>query len=108
MKIHLLRLLVLLALLSPALVPRTAAEFRGAWVASVHNLDWPSRPGLSAAEQKAEPATKVDSKSVAAKPEAKAVAPAAKATPAAMPQSTQMISEAPALQSAARAGAFGP
>ena len=54
MKIHLLRLLVLLALLSPALVPRTAAEFRGAWVASVHNLDWPSRPGLSAAEQKAE------------------------------------------------------
>ena len=30
------------------------AEFRGVWVASVHNLDWPSRAGLSAAEQKAQ------------------------------------------------------
>ncbi len=30
------------------------AEFRGAWVATVHNIDWPSRPGLSAGEQKAE------------------------------------------------------
>ncbi len=30
------------------------AEFRGAWVATVHNLDWPSRPGLSAAAQQAE------------------------------------------------------
>ncbi|MEQ1861283.1 MAG: family 10 glycosylhydrolase [Chthoniobacteraceae bacterium] len=30
------------------------AEFRGAWVASVHNLDWPSRPGLSAGAQQAE------------------------------------------------------
>ncbi|MBA3960967.1 MAG: family 10 glycosylhydrolase [Chthoniobacterales bacterium] len=29
-------------------------EFRGVWVASVYNLDWPSRPGLSAAAQKAE------------------------------------------------------
>src|SRR5580698_7075616 len=26
-------------------------EFRGAWVATVYNLDWPSKPGLSAAEQ---------------------------------------------------------
>ena len=31
-----------------------AAEFRGAWVASVFNLDWPSKPGLSAGEQKAQ------------------------------------------------------
>ena len=31
-----------------------AAEFRGAWVATVHNIDWPSRPGLPAATQKAE------------------------------------------------------
>lgn len=30
------------------------AEFRAAWVASVHNLDWPSQPGLSAATQKAQ------------------------------------------------------
>ena len=29
-------------------------EFRGAWVASVFNLDWPSKPGLSAAQQQAE------------------------------------------------------
>lgn len=29
-------------------------EFRGAWVASVSNIDWPSKPGLSTAEQKAE------------------------------------------------------
>lgn len=31
-----------------------AAEFRGAWVATVYNLDWPSKPGLSAERQKAE------------------------------------------------------
>lgn len=29
-------------------------EFRAAWVATVANIDWPSRPGLSVAEQKAE------------------------------------------------------
>ncbi len=29
-------------------------EFRAAWVATVYNLDWPSRAGLSAAQQKAE------------------------------------------------------
>lgn len=29
-------------------------EFRGAWVATVHNIDWPSKPGLPAAAQKAE------------------------------------------------------
>jgi len=29
-------------------------EFRGVWVASVENIDWPSRKGLSVAEQKAE------------------------------------------------------
>ena len=31
-----------------------APEFRGAWVATVYNLDWPSKPGLPAAEQKAQ------------------------------------------------------
>jgi uncharacterized lipoprotein YddW (UPF0748 family) len=30
------------------------AEVRGAWISSVHNLDWPSKKGLSAAQQKAE------------------------------------------------------
>jgi len=29
-------------------------EFRGAWVACVYNIDWPSRKGLSAGSQKAE------------------------------------------------------
>lgn len=54
---HLPRTLGLL-LLSLGLIasPISAAqtEFRGVWVATVYNLDWPSRPGLSAEEQKAE------------------------------------------------------
>ena len=29
-------------------------EFRGAWVATVHNIDWPSKPGLPAATQQAQ------------------------------------------------------
>lgn len=29
-------------------------EFRGVWVATVYNIDWPSQPGLSAAKQQAE------------------------------------------------------
>lgn len=35
----------------PPAIPR---EFRGAWVASVANIDWPSKPGLSAWQQKSE------------------------------------------------------
>jgi uncharacterized lipoprotein YddW (UPF0748 family) len=35
----------------PPMFPR---EFRAAWVATVYNIDWPSRPGLSAAAQQAE------------------------------------------------------
>lgn len=31
-----------------------ASEFRGAWVATVHNIDWPSRPGLSEETQKSQ------------------------------------------------------
>jgi uncharacterized lipoprotein YddW (UPF0748 family) len=31
-----------------------AKEFRGAWVSTVFNIDWPSKPGLSSAAQKAE------------------------------------------------------
>ncbi|MCX5197766.1 family 10 glycosylhydrolase [Streptomyces sp. NBC_00249] len=31
-----------------------AVEFRGMWIASVENVDWPSESGLSAAEQRAE------------------------------------------------------
>lgn len=35
-------------------LPPVAREFRGVWVASVGNIDWPSKPGLSSAEAKAE------------------------------------------------------
>jgi uncharacterized lipoprotein YddW (UPF0748 family) len=34
--------------------PPDPREFRAAWVATVANIDWPSRPGLTAAEQRAE------------------------------------------------------
>ena len=34
--------------------PAVQREFRGVWVASVKNIDWPSKPGLSAAQQKSE------------------------------------------------------
>ncbi len=34
--------------------PPVTREFRAAWVASVHNIDWPSAMGLSAAAQQAE------------------------------------------------------
>ncbi|MCB1230837.1 MAG: family 10 glycosylhydrolase [Verrucomicrobiae bacterium] len=34
--------------------PEPLREFRGAWVASVHNIDWPSRAGLSPSQQRAE------------------------------------------------------
>jgi uncharacterized lipoprotein YddW (UPF0748 family) len=33
---------------------RSPREMRGVWVASVANRDWPSKPGLTAAEQRAE------------------------------------------------------
>ena len=36
---------------SPPALPR---EFRGAWVATVGNIDWPSKAGLTTAEQKTE------------------------------------------------------
>ncbi len=34
--------------------PPAPREFRAAWVATVANIDWPSRPGLSPQEQRAE------------------------------------------------------
>jgi uncharacterized lipoprotein YddW (UPF0748 family) len=34
--------------------PEVAREFRAVWVATVGNLDWPSKPGLSTWQQKAE------------------------------------------------------
>jgi uncharacterized lipoprotein YddW (UPF0748 family) len=38
----------------PDAPPPAPREFRGAWVATVSNIDWPSAPGLSAATQRAE------------------------------------------------------
>ncbi|MDQ3546272.1 MAG: family 10 glycosylhydrolase [Verrucomicrobiota bacterium] len=48
--------LVLLFFSLGTLRPAYAAEreFRGVWVATVYNLDWPSKPGLPAATQKAQ------------------------------------------------------
>ncbi|MBM3845457.1 MAG: hypothetical protein FJ405_04105 [Verrucomicrobia bacterium] len=34
--------------------PDPVREFRGAWVATVNNIDWPSRPGLSTSQQQQE------------------------------------------------------
>ena len=34
--------------------PPIQREFRGVWVASVENIDWPSRPGLAPCDQQAE------------------------------------------------------
>jgi uncharacterized lipoprotein YddW (UPF0748 family) len=34
--------------------PALAREFRGAWIASIYNIDWPSSSGLSAGTQQAE------------------------------------------------------
>jgi len=34
--------------------PAAPREFRGAWIASVANIDWPSRPGLPVAAQQEE------------------------------------------------------
>ncbi|MBA2434196.1 MAG: family 10 glycosylhydrolase [Chthoniobacterales bacterium] len=52
----LFRLFLVLLFSLGTLRPATAAEreFRGAWVATVYNLDWPSKPGLPAATQKAQ------------------------------------------------------
>jgi uncharacterized lipoprotein YddW (UPF0748 family) len=38
----------------PDLPPAAEREFRGVWVTSVGNTDWPSRPGLSSSRQQAE------------------------------------------------------
>src|SRR4051794_612231 len=34
--------------------PPVSREFRGVWVATVENIDWPSRPGLSSEQQQRE------------------------------------------------------
>jgi uncharacterized lipoprotein YddW (UPF0748 family) len=44
----------------PNVVPALQREFRGLWVATVANIDWPSKPGLSADQQRAELVTLLD------------------------------------------------
>jgi uncharacterized lipoprotein YddW (UPF0748 family) len=39
---------------APPLVPEIPREFRGVWVATVANIDWPSKPGLPPEEQRAQ------------------------------------------------------
>ncbi len=39
---------------SSQLPPPASREFRGAWIATVGNIDWPSKPGLSTEQQKSE------------------------------------------------------
>lgn len=41
-------------------LPRVPREFRGVWVATVSNIDWPSRPGLPVAQQQDELLTILD------------------------------------------------
>jgi uncharacterized lipoprotein YddW (UPF0748 family) len=38
---------------SPA-IPKAMREFRAAWIATVANINWPSKPGLSVSEQQQE------------------------------------------------------
>jgi len=45
---------VLLAADEKISAPPPAREFRAAWIATVANIDWPSKPGLPVAQQKAE------------------------------------------------------
>jgi uncharacterized lipoprotein YddW (UPF0748 family) len=39
---------------SPDSIPKAPSEFRAAWVATVANINWPSKPGLSTAKQQEE------------------------------------------------------
>jgi uncharacterized lipoprotein YddW (UPF0748 family) len=39
---------------TPSTVPQANREFRAAWIATVANINWPSKPGLSTDDQKQE------------------------------------------------------
>jgi uncharacterized lipoprotein YddW (UPF0748 family) len=45
---------IFISALAGAQLPDVEREFRAVWVATVANIDWPSKPGLSTEEQKAE------------------------------------------------------
>src|SRR5690606_5863091 len=38
----------------PVVLPEVKREFRGAWIATVANINWPTRNNLSSEQQKAE------------------------------------------------------
>jgi uncharacterized lipoprotein YddW (UPF0748 family) len=42
---------------TPSATPTAIREFRAAWIATVANINWPSKPGLTTAEQKQEAIT---------------------------------------------------
>ncbi|MBC7650125.1 MAG: family 10 glycosylhydrolase, partial [Deinococcales bacterium] len=54
MKNTIFLLLISLLCYQSSITAQTNFEFRGVWIASVENIDWPSKKGLSVAEQKAE------------------------------------------------------
>lgn len=51
---HKLLLLALLIVANSFAQPAPKREFRAAWIATVANIDWPSKPGLSAMQQQQE------------------------------------------------------
>lgn len=53
-------LFILMLLLAQQLFSSPKREIRALWMATVGNIDWPSRKGLSSAEQKAEFIRKID------------------------------------------------
>ena len=53
-------LLVLLLSVNLLAQQNPKREFRAAWIATVANIDWPSKPGLSIVEQKAEAITMLE------------------------------------------------
>jgi len=53
--IRILSLFILMILFQDAVYCQSPGrEFRAVWVASIANIDWPSKPGLSSHEQKDE------------------------------------------------------
>jgi len=62
MRVFLIVLLLSIACCAAAQAPSPAPkrELRAAWIATVSNIDWPSKPGLSAETQKAELITRLD------------------------------------------------
>ena len=49
-----------LTILDAVTLPTPRREFRGVWIATVDNIDWPSRPGLTTDQQKVELLTLLD------------------------------------------------